>query len=365
MQCIRERFVTAVGLRYHKSMRMRVAISGLLFTLSSAAHAVILHEDIGELKIHDLLLRPNFLLQEPQKAAFSIGESSFALRWELEKRYAGVIRVGPRTLLNPLARYSATVDEDIVFIEAFAEYNDEAYGRFRFGRLPVEFGVEGRKWERDLIFPRSLLFQKRAMMLRDVGAAYDISYNHFYTGIVAHNGESDRDMDGRTWYTARWGYKGEFFDVGVEGQTGSTKPAATSLSTDTLAGVDPTKEAKWRLGGINAAMTISRLEWTIEAYFGEREQEQEIVKFSTGHSDLSYEFSKTFSSHLRYDFFDPNQRTYGDLERQVSLALVLSNKTRSSNLILVGTKGVEQGASVANDELRLIWSLSPSSIVRF
>lgn len=347
---------------YHRGMRLVFPWILVLFT--GLAHGLVLREDIGELKIHDLLIRPNFMLKEPHNGAFSVGESSFALRWELEHTYAGVVRVGPKTLMNPLARYTATVEEDIMLVEAYAEIYG-AYGRARLGRLPIGFGHEGEQWERQLIFPRSLLFQRRLMMLRDVGFSYEIEHNRFYTGMTVHNGESDTDKDGRVWYTARWGYRTERFDVGFSGQTGSTKPTATSASTDTFAGVDPLKEAKWRMGGLFASMNYAKWDWVIEAYLGEREQEKQVVKYSTGHTDLSHQFTDEFSAHIRYDFLDPNNTVKTDLERQVSLALVLSNKTHSSNIILVGTKVLEQAGQVNNDELRLIWSLSPSGIVRF
>ena len=335
----------------------------LLFSFGSA-HAGLIREDIGELKIHDLLLRPSFTLSEPKSGAFSMGESSFALRWELEEKYSGVIRIGPRSLLNPTARYSPVVKDEVTLVEAFAEYND-AYGRVRLGRLPVEFGYEGRQWERNLIFPRALLFQKRAMMLRDVGASYDISHNNFYTGLVIHNGESDTDVDGQTWLTARWGYRTEPFEIGLAGQTGKTKPAATKDSNDILAGVVPTKDAHWRIGGLYTALNRRKLEWIFEFYMGEVEQEKTVGKFNTGHTDLSYEWSKLFSTHLRWDQFEPDTKVAGDALRAASLALVLSNRTHSSNLILVGTKKFEQGTQIANDELRFIWSLSPSGVVRF
>lgn len=338
----------------------------LAFVMAVAPYAIaaVLREDIGELKIHDLLLRPNFVLREPTDGSYSIGESSFALRWELEDKYAGVIRIGPRSLLSPSARYSDTVNSDIMLVEAYAEYND-AYGRFRLGRIPVEFGYEGKLWERELIFPRSLLFQNRVMMLRDVGGSYEINHNNFFSGVVIHNGESDADEDGRIWYTARWGYRAERFEVGMVGQTGGTKPTATSTSNDTLAGVDPTKEAKWRMGGIYIASSKKKFDWTLEVYQGEREQETVIGKFSTAHADVGYQFSKTFAGYLRYDHFDPNRNLDGDLQRRASVALVLSNRTKSSNLILVGTKVFEETNQIPNDELRLIWSLSPSGIVRF
>jgi hypothetical protein len=324
----------------------------------------VIHEDIGQLKILDLLLRPNFVLSEPKSGAFSIGESSVALQWDLEEKFSGVIRIGPRSLLNPVARYQPTVNDDVTLVEAYAEY-DDTYGRFRLGRVPVEFGYEGKQWERNLIFPRALLFQKRAMMLRDVGGSYEITQNHWYTGFVVHNGESDTDSDGQIWYTARWGYRTENFEIGLVGQTGNTKPIATSTSGDTLAGVDPSKDEHWRIGGLFFAVTGRHSEWVGEYYMGAVEQNTTVSKFQTGHMDFGWDWSKTFSTHVRYDAFDNKMAHDGDFQQAASLALVLSNRTHSSNLILVGTKNFEEGHQIPNDELRLIWSLSPSGTVRF
>lgn len=343
-------------------LMLSVCIS--LICIPMSARAIVLREDIGELTIHDLLLRPNFMLAEPSTGSFSIGESSFALRWELESKFVGVVRIGPRTLLNPTARYSPTVEDDIMLVEGFAEYKD-AYGRFRLGRIPVEFGMEGRRWERELIFPRSLLFRSRVMMLRDIGGAYDLSHGKWYTGVTVHNGESDDDSDGRIWYTGRWGFREEDFEIGLSGQTGGTTKTVTALSGDTLGGVDPTDAAKWRIGGLYTTISRRKWQWDFEIYFGERDQNGEIGKFAAGHTDFAYEFDKTFSAHLRYDSFDPNWKIDNDLKREMSLAVVFSNKTRSSNLILVGTKVIETTGQPGNDELRLIWSLSPSGVVRF
>ena len=339
----------------------------LLFSTAVMPHfvsATVVSEDIGELKIHDLLLRPYFMLGEGKQSNFSIGESSFALRWELEKKFAGVVRIGPESLINPSAHFVKTVPDEVTLVEAFAEYND-VYGRFRMGRLPVEFGLEGRKWERELVFPRSLLFQNRAMMLRDMGVAYDISQNNWYTGFVIHNGNSGDNTDGRTWYTARWGYKSDDFEIGATGQTGSTLPDATVASGDTLAGVDTSKAAKWRLAGLYGTVSSKKWEWSLESYMGELEQDLTSTKFATGHTDLSYMWTKRFSTHVRYDFFDPDLELYGDQQKAASLALQFSNNSHSSNLILVGTKSFGELHTTRNDEIRLIWSLSPAGIVRF
>lgn len=333
-----------------------------LFSVVAAAAPV--RENIGELKIHDVLLRPYASISEPQDGNFSIGESSFALRWELEEVFHGVVRVGPRDLVNPVARYTPTVDDDLVLVEAFAEFQSP-YGRFRLGRLPLEFGLEGSWWERELIFPRSLLFQKRVVALRDVGFSYSIMHNNFFTEAVIHNGEGDDDVDGRSWYTAKWGYQTKTFEIGVAGQTGSTKPISTSSSGDTLASVDVNKNAHWRMGGFFIDYNPKGWRISLEAYGGDREQEHNVHRFGTGHFDASYQWTRRIFSHIRYDYFDPDTKKSSNAQQNASAAISFSNPTRSSNLILIGTKVFEEGAKVANDELRLIWSLSPSGIVHF
>ena len=340
---------------------------GILLALltTTVTHAAIIREDIGELKIHDLLIRPNFTFADPKKGAFSIGESSFALRWELEQRYAGVVRIGPRALLNPLAHFTPAVNDDIMLVEAFGEYSDW-FGRFRMGRLPIEFGFEGKLWERNLIFPRSLLYQRRAMMLRDVGFSYEIQHNNVYTGFVLHDGESEgANSDGEIWYTGRWGFRNEDFEVGFTGQTGSTKTVSTENSEDTLAGVNPKLNAKWRIGGVYAASLQKGWGMVGEYYIGELEQENGGGKFYAGHLDAGLGWSKTFETYVRFDVFDPNSNDSSDLEQHASVALVLANRTHSSNLILVGTKVLDHAKESGHDELRLIWSLSPSGVVRF
>ena len=335
-----------------------------LLTIASSAHAVVIRENIGELKIHDLLIRPNFVLAEPQKASFSIGESSFALRWELEQKFAGVIRLGPRSLINQLSHYARAMDTDLTLVEAFGEFTDW-YGRFRFGQLPVEFGFEGRLWERNLIFPRSLFYQKRAMMVRDVGASYEIKHERFMTGFVIHDGDGSGANAGPAWFTSRFGYQLEDFEIGLSGQTGATRAAATKDSMDTLAGVDPTKDAKWRVGGLYAALLQRSWAMVGEYNVGSVEQEDAARNYYAGHLDAGVLWSKRIQTYLRLDVFDPNSDNTGDLEQQLSLGVVLSNDSRSSNLILIGTQVLDKAPASPGSSLRLIWSLSPSGVVRF
>lgn len=335
----------------------------LLISMSALANPEKPGENLGRLKVSDVLLRPEFTLKEPQKGAFSLGDSSLAVEWDLRDEFSGVIRVGPRSLLNPLAHFTDTVNSDIVLVEAYAQYTHPYLGRIRLGRQPILFGMEGQKTEGELIFPRPLLYQMRAMGLRDVGISYEIDNNNYYTSVMVHNGEGDTDKDGRMWYTGRWGYRANRFELGASGQTGTTTPESTASSNDTLAGVDPSKSAKWRIYGFHVVWTPPRLITELESYMGEMEQDKATRKFYTGHFDIGYEFSKKFSSHLRVDVFDPDNKVDDDAVYQGSVALVWTNESRNSRLILVGTKTHEEGHhQTANDEARLIWSLSPTQV---
>src|SRR5581483_5280892 len=105
--------------------------------------------------------------------------------------------------------------------------------------------------------------------------------------------------------------------------------------------------------GLYTNLNSKYWDWVLEAYMGELEQETTVTKMGTGHSDLSYIWSKTFSVHLRYDYFDPNLKKDGDAETQISLAFMLSNPSHSSNFILVGTKDIQQGPAIHDDQVRL------------
>jgi hypothetical protein len=230
------------------------------------------------------------------------------------------------------------------------------------GKQPIDFGLEGAKSEGDLIFPRSLLFERRIVGLRDVGFGYFIDYNDFYTEFVIHNGEGGNDLDNNYWYTARWGYKTNRFDIGLSGQTGHTSPDATgTVLNDTLAGVDPTQAEKWRMGGLFFAWRPKRVVLELEAYMGQLVQDDAAARFATGHLDSGYEFSETFSAHLRYDYLDPNLGVDDDSTHRAAAAVVFTNKSRNSRIIVMAAHDFNEGAR-GDDQYRLIWSLSPTQL---
>jgi hypothetical protein len=320
-------------------------------------------ENLGTLSISDVLLRPQFTAAPKDVAArgFSIGESSIGVKWDYEKIFSGHVRIGSQDLAAPPAHYNATFDpNNLQMVEAYAEFN-HPYGRFRLGKQPIDFGLEGAKSEGDLIFPRSLMFERRIVGLRDVGFGYLVDYNNFYTEFVIHNGEGGNAVDNDYWYTARWGYKLDRFEIGASGQTGHTEPAATTGSLDTLAAVQVDKSEHWRMGGLFVSWRPKRITVEAEGYLGQLEQDDAAAKFATGHSDFGYEFSETFSAHLRYDYLDPNLTVDDDTTHRAAVAVVFTNKSRNSRVIVMAAHDFNEGHQ-GDDQYRLIWSLSPTQL---
>ena len=349
---------------------MKFALLSVLFLGSMAVHSLELSkETLGQLDVSDVLLRPNFQLVESSRGSFSLGESSFEVTWSLDEALSGHFRVGSRPLINQTARYSDSVNNDLMLVEAYAEWAGP-YGRFRLGRVPLEYGAEGSWLERELLFARSMIFAKRLVALRDDGFSYEIDGSSFFTSISVSNGESDQDLDGRMWQTARWGYRqGKILEVGMMGQAGSTTPKSTvkTIATvdtpvlDKTGNFNASEGSRWRMGGIFAQWYPRWWQVVLEGTFGEVVQTNGGGKFSVAHLDVVRQFPNMYLLGVRADHFDPNSSQDGDRILEASLLLGVENRTRTSSVLLIGTKVFEEGRSSGNDRLLLVWRLAAVS----
>lgn len=337
---------------------MRLSLIILLFLCSSRVYAAR-DEILGRLEVSEILLKPYFLLKESSQSEFLIGDTSFTMSWYKDDLISSRLKIGSADLINKPIHYEKNDIEDLKIVEAFAQIKG-AYGEARLGLIPLDYGLEGATSEGELIFPRSLLFKYRIVGLRDYGASYKISDRGFYTRMAVHNGESDRNLDGRMWYTATWGYDGfKNLRLGMSGQTGSTKPAATSLSSDTLAGVDVNEEAKWRMAGLFAAWRPRYWTLSLEATSGDLLQNKVTRSFYVGHLDIAYDINETWGVQTRYDILDPNTKIKGDSQTEISLGAAYKSEHETSVIYLIATKILEETNQKANDEIRLIWRVTP------
>lgn len=329
------------------------------FLISSPTFAIT--EKLGRVELTDVLIKPWFELKEPQEGEFQIGDSSVQFTWFLENHFQSKIRIGPKTLLNPMARFNTPPSTDIGLVEAYGQYSS-LYGQLRAGMIPINYAAEGSLSEAELYFERHKLFEQRVLPLRDMGLEYSVQHNGYYSDLKVHNGEGQTNPDGRMWVTGNWGWKDRNkFQVGLAGLTGTTKPISTSTSADNLANVDEAKEARWRMGTFFLRWFPSEWKTMMELTMGEVTQgegDHVIGKFAGGHVDLIFE-KPLWGMMARWQYFNPNSEAKNDLQRETSIGFIFKNASQTSQLKLIGTKIVEDGVPVANDELRVIWQLTP------
>lgn len=338
---------------------MRLFFQLIIFFLFIPNFVFGVTEQLGTVSLTDVLLKPYLLLKEPQEGEFRLGDSSMQVAWFLDKTFQSRIRLGPESLRNQMARYSDSLQDRIGIVEAFAQYSS-VYGQARFGMIPLSYGAEGALEERELFFPRSLFFKNRVFALRDIGFEYRVQNKGYFSEFKVFNGEGETNPDGRMWFIANWGWKDrDKFSAGLAGMTGTTKPSSTAGIADTLAGVDVNQQAKWRMGTVFLKWYPSAWKVLLDFTMGELIQSDDIQgKFAGGHLDFIYD-QPTWAVMTRFDYFDPNVEASQDLKRESSIGIILKNHNQTSQVKFIGTKVVEDGNQISNDEFRLVWQLTP------
>jgi hypothetical protein len=339
-----------------KSVVLGCVFAILLFFVS----VVRADERVGTFSIEEIRLRPTFLSTEADGGVFSLSDSSFSLRWRKDKKLSAFVGIGSELSRNLPIYYDALSEDRLGFYEAYAEYNT-LYGRFRLGLLPLNFGYDGVLKFSERYYNRTLPVSQRIIGLRDEGVSFYTDYNGYYTELIAHNGEIDTPNDGRLWVTGNWGYTNDRnFRAQLSMQTGDVKSDIAS-TTNTIAGVVQGETAKWR-NGLFFVNWYPR-NWNVVAEFGGGEVVQSSHKGRYSHNlfEGTRFFSKNFGTGLRYDQLDPDRNVEGDIITEASLVLVFKSDDSTSGVYILGTKVIEESNEKPNDEVRLVWLLTPYS----
>ncbi|MEQ1666225.1 MAG: hypothetical protein ABL927_12715, partial [Bdellovibrionales bacterium] len=203
-------------------------------------------------------------------------------------------------------------------------------------------------------------YSERAFGLSDQGISFFTENSGYYTELIAHNGEIDGPSDGRIWVTGNWGFSNQqSFRAQLSLQTGYVEGSLSAGSTNTLAGVTNGETARWR-NGVLFMNWYERL-WSAVLQYGGGEQTQ--GKITGRYETIMFSFTNTLSDFfgvgLRYEEFDPNRKMSGDRIRKSSLLFQFKDKKSNSNVLLEGTNVLEEHNKIPNDEIRLVWLLTP------
>jgi hypothetical protein len=332
-----------------------------LFCFFARIHWANADERIGTFTIDELRIRAALVDTENVGAQFDTIGSAVAFRWSKDQNFTAYMLLGSKKMRNLPVYYSAVNEDSLGMVEGYAEYSDY-YGRFRFGLIPLNFGYDGVLKEHDQIFSRSLFYSARVISLRDEGASFYTETNGYFTQLAIHNGEIDTPSDGRLWTTGIWGFTNDRnIRMQLSLQSGYVKGELSINGTTKLAGVNNGQTARWR----NGLFFINwyPLNWNVvmELGGGEMDQGDSHGRYDTTLFELSHQFSKYFTTGFRYNQMDPNRKIDGDTTTELSLVLAFKSIDNTSNFFLVGTKVIEESHQVPNDQLRLVWLLTPIS----
>jgi hypothetical protein len=326
-----------------------------------AALASIDLEKAGEVSFDELYLEPFFFSREGQGGEFRLGQSSVTFGWRHQDRFRTKLQIGSlEERYTPSIYDQGLVSREIGIIEGFGEYQTP-YGEVRLGLLPLNFGYGGYSLNRELIFNRSLLYDRRTIARRDMGLSWRTSFNGFFTELIFHNGEVDRDAsDGRVWTTGNWGWMNERgFRFQVSMQTGRTSLDSTLNGQSGLAAFNKDFAADWRFADITLAWHRPKYDFAVQATWGEQDQEQVTGRMFAVDVEGIRMFSPRFGAGLRYNRFDPNRALSNDAITDYAVALVTGTHEKTSRVFVTYTRRVEDGTDLPSDEVRLVWRLIP------
>ncbi len=322
------------------------------------AHAAA--EPLGEIAVHRLLVEPSFQAAEPKTASFSLSRMLVGFRWKNDARWWAEIVVGNLELLGRPARYGENLTGHGL-LEAFGEY-ESGIGNFRAGLIPINYGMETGSREEVLVFPRSLIYQKRFLSIRDVGLNYFIQQKNFFTSLAVHNGEGNTDLDNRAWVTAKWAYRRPHEEFGISAQVGQTNSLSTGVATDLSQDefFTSTDEHKLRLGSLYGYKDSERFETHASVYLAEVLGEQNLTRqFAGGTFDLRWKWTDQNHFLLRYDELRSNPSTGRHKEMQVILGMAIHNWNQTSTVFVYAIKNLAEPVERADDRLQISWRYTP------
>ena len=334
----------------------------LCLNITILSQAFASDDSSSEVFIDDIFVSTNLqFLPEDNVSNFSLDQSSFSMLWGVGWGLSGVLRLGSLGLINTQEIFQEELPKEWGSYEAYLQYNHGSLGRIRMGLIPLEFGLEGGVLESQLLLPRNQIFSKRVSALRDYGLSYFIETQYgFYTRLIVHNGESAKNQDGELYYSAAWGWSGDFMDMGLSGYTGLTRPNSTLGLESDLGGVDLTMDAKWKVGAAHFRWDSGlSLAFSLEYLMGKVEQEDNSNEFAMGNVSLEYRLTDRTALLTRYDKMDPNKSLHGDQQTEISLGLIFWGKSKNARLSFVATRALEQSIDLVNDRYGLTWSFSP------
>lgn len=321
-------------------------------------------EVLGEMGVQRILLEPSFSLREPKRAEFVLEKALVGFRWKNDAYWWADVTIGNLELIGKPSRYGEELS-GLGLVEGYGEFAS-GIGNFRAGLLPIDFALEGGAREEQLMFPRSLIYQKRLLGIRDVGLNYFVNNGYAFTSLTVHNGEGGSDLDNRTWFTAKWAYIAKDQEIGISAQVGQTSPESTNSVLDPTLDefFTSTEKHKMRLSALYGERQYKQWSYGFKTYLAEilsdsTNNNAKTLQFGGATLDLSFSYGSSADILLRYDEIRSYPLTGRHKEMQVILGLALHNWNETSSFLIYAIKNLSEVKEVSDDQLLLTWRYAP------
>lgn len=316
----------------------------LTASLNSAAA-----ENPASFSVNDIFLQSSAKVQEGNAGGLDFPQWKFGALAKFSPTLELNLSLGSPSLLY-LPSWSTLANQGASLLDVKAQIKTSV-ADFYAGQFLTPFGLEGTRGENELFFPRSFLYERGLIPLRDYGVGIFSQNDGFYFNVAAHSGEGanySASTDSRLFGTGQWGYE---------------TPTHEALGLSIIEGrvINPLTlaETKLRGGNLFFKFHLFKMAIDLEGSIFQSILNQVESNYLAWHGDFSYIASDSVNIIARYEQYNPNTKISSNVLGRGYFGIEWHGKNSFSRLFIYLVKNNESLNEMPNDEVRFVWRITP------
>jgi hypothetical protein len=327
-------------------------ILGLLFVLLFSLNAFSA-EGPSLISFKEIYLQETIRAAEQTQGGFDPFQWKLGVEGKLQSDLQVNMSIGQTALLYRPNWITASGGETVSLLEAQVLFKTSVVDIYA-GQTLIPWGEEGSKEENELFIPRSFLYEKGLLPLRDLGAGVIARYEGLYFDIFAHSGEGggyQQAGDNRLFVTGQWGYETPTEDRFGVSVTGGRYLSAASLSETRLKGGN-------MFFGLHIFSAYLEAEASYFQSFVTTAGATTQTDLMAWHGDLQLPASENVNLLYRYEQYNPNLKVASNILGRGYFGVEWHSRNSFSRFFIFLVKNNESLQETPNDELRLTWRIT-------
>lgn len=316
--------------------RMRFSWTFLLSVLFFCSPKVWAQENLGNFSLGGVFFHPRVEYSESKRAQLNLDSWGVSGVWSLPPNWSVHLLAGSSSLVTPLGFYETPLNKSLDIVEYYARYSFDG-SRVEVGQVKLPVGFWGSKPASDHALPKSLIYQKRLVSVRDQGLAFETVFGGFRNRWVIHTGESGPDRDQEWTFSGVWEFqdsRGFFLGASAQaGRVGATTPAPGQTST--LPDYTLGQSVRHRLGNLYFGWMKPSSLWVFEGFWGAWSPDEELRQYYNYLVEITNFVRPQIPVYFRWDHFESKDWVGVPDQTQWSLGAGLSSPYQNSLVLLV------------------------------